>query len=146
MKKYVLGIGAVASAATAMALFGTATAAADDYAGQTYEEASEAAEEEDLTVVVGARFGDKLEEDECIVTSSQTVSQLRHAPFNEDYPQEISFAEDELLLNLNCNGGYATATNPGASVASPEGKAAIKAEEEAAAEEEAGEEAAEETA
>jgi ribosomal protein L12E/L44/L45/RPP1/RPP2 len=145
MKKQILRIGAVASAAAAMALFGSATAEAeDDYAGQTYEEASEAAEEEDLKVVVGVRFGDKLEEDECIVTSSQTVSQLRHAPFFEDYPQEIAFAEDELMLNLNCNGGYASATNPGASVASPEGKAAIKAEEEAAAEEEAGEEAAEE--
>jgi hypothetical protein len=137
MKKHILAIGAGASAAAAMALFGTATAAADDYAGQTYEEASEAAGEEDLTVVVGVRFGDKLPEDECIVTSSQTVSQLRHAPFFEDYPQEISFAEDELILNLNCNGGYASATNPGASVASPEGKAAIEAEEEAKAEEEA---------
>ena len=38
---------------------------------------------------------------------------------------------------LNCNGGYATATNPGASLASPDGRKAKAAADEAAAAEEA---------
>jgi hypothetical protein len=42
---------------------------------------------------------------------------------------------NEVRLNLNCAGGYATATNPGASVASPAGREAKAAEEAAAAEE-----------
>lgn len=43
---------------------------------------------------------------------------------------------DEVRLNLNCAGGFATATNPGASVASPAGREARAAAEEAAAAEE----------
>jgi hypothetical protein len=40
------------------------------------------------------------------------------------------------LFNLNCNGGYATASNPGASLLSPEGRQAKTAADEAAAAEE----------
>ena len=44
MKKLiVLGTGAVGTAAVSMAFFGTGVAAADDYAGQTYADASSAA-------------------------------------------------------------------------------------------------------
>ncbi len=39
----VLGAGSAVVAAAAMALFGSGTAAADDYAGQTYADASAAA-------------------------------------------------------------------------------------------------------
>jgi hypothetical protein len=43
-------------------------------------------------------------------------------------------ADSEVLLTLNCNRGAATATTPGASAASPEGRAfRAKAEEAAAA-------------
>ena len=41
------------------------------------------------------------------------------------------------MFSLNCNGGYATATTPGASLASPEGRKAKAAADEAAAAEEA---------
>ena len=42
-------------------------------------------------------------------------------------------ADSEVLLTLNCNRGAATATTPGASMASPEGRAfQAKAEEQAA--------------
>ena len=56
-----------------MALFGTGVAAADDYAGQTYADASSAASDAGQTVVVAGRVGDKLEQDDCIVTRSQTA-------------------------------------------------------------------------
>ena len=42
---------------------------------------------------------------------------------------------DTVLFNLNCNGGYATAANPGNSLASPEGREAKAAADEAAAQE-----------
>jgi len=126
MRKQFLGIGAVASAALAMGLFGTATASAD-YAGETYADASEAIEEDGGTPVVAARVGDKLETDDCIVTHSWDASFMR-----------IDESDDsEVMLALNCAGEYATATNPGASVASPLGREAkTKAEEEAAKAEE----------
>ena len=72
MKKLiVLGTGAVGTAAVSMAFFGTGVAAADDYAGQTYADASSAASDAGQTVIVASRVGDKLAQDECIVTSSQ---------------------------------------------------------------------------
>jgi hypothetical protein len=113
MNKYVLGVGAAATAAAAMAAFGTATAVADDYVGQTYADASEAMDEEGITPIVAARIGDKLEQDDCIVTTAW------NAPFLRDAGDEFAHAEDEMLVSLNCAGGYATATNPGAPLASP---------------------------
>jgi hypothetical protein len=112
-----------------MALFGTGVAAADDYAGQTYSDASAAASDAGQTVVVAARVGDKLSQDECLVTRSQT------APFAS--ADDGAHVSDQVQFYLNCNGGYASATNPGASVASPEGREAKAAADQAAAEEEA---------
>jgi hypothetical protein len=131
MHKYVLGVGAAATAAAAMALFGTATAAAADYVGQTYADASEAMDEAGVDPVVATRIGDKLEEDDCIVTAAWT------APFVRDGGDEFVHSEDEMLVSLNCAGGYASATNPGASLGSPAGREAKEAADEAAAAEEA---------
>lgn len=131
MTKYILGVGAAATAVAAMALFGTATAAADDYVGQTYADASEAMDDAGVDPVVATRTGDKLEEDDCIVTAAWS------APFVRDTGDEFEWAEDEMLVSLNCAGGYASATNPGASLASPAGREAKEAADEAAAEEEA---------
>ncbi|HKP43194.1 hypothetical protein [Mycobacterium sp.] len=124
-KEIALGAGAAIAASACMALFGSGVAAADNYAGQTYADASQAASEAGQTVVVASRVGDKLSQDECIVTSSSS------APFL--HGDDFAHVSDTLLFNLNCNGGYATATNPGASVASPEGREAKAAAEEAAA-------------
>jgi hypothetical protein len=126
-KSIVLAAGSAVAASAMMALFGTGVAAADDYAGQTYADASAAASDAGQTVVVAARVGDKLSQDECLVTRSQT------APFAD--ADDGSHVSDQVQFYLNCNGGYATATNPGASVASPEGRQAKAAAEEAAAEE-----------
>ncbi len=127
MRKYVLGVGAAATAAAAMALFGTATAAAADYVGQTYADASEAMSDDGVDPVVATRTGDKLEQDDCVVTAAWT------APFVRDGGDEFVHSEDELLVSLNCAGGHATATNPGASLASPLGRESKEAADEAAA-------------
>src|SRR6478609_9443528 len=107
-----------------MALFGTGVAAADDYAGQTYSDASSAASDAGATVVVAARVGDKVDESDCIVTRSQ------NAPFAS--ANDGIHVTDTVQFYLNCNGGYATATTPGPSLASPEGAAAKAAADQSA--------------
>lgn len=136
MRKYVLGVGAAATAAAAMALFGTATAAAADYVGETYADASEAMSDDGVDPIVATRTGDKLEQDECIVTAAWT------APFVRDAGDEFVHSDSEMLVSLNCAGGHATATTPGASVASPLGRESKAAADEAAAAEQAELEAA----
>lgn len=135
-KRIVIGAGpAVMAMAAAAALFGAGSAAAaPDVVGDTYSDAAEAVEDDGGSVVVSSRIGDKLEQDDCIVTTVSDASFLR-----------IDTTDDgEVMLALNCAGSYATATNPGASVASPLGREAkTKAEEEAAEEEQ---QALEETA
>jgi pyruvate/2-oxoglutarate dehydrogenase complex dihydrolipoamide acyltransferase (E2) component len=128
-KSIVLSAGSVVAASAVMALFGTGVAAADDYAGQTFADASSAASDAGQSVVVAARVGDKLSQDDCLVTRSQT------APFAS--ANDGAHYDGQVQFYLNCNGGYATANNPGASLASPEGKEAKAAADEAAAEEEA---------
>ena len=76
------------------------------------------------------------EEDDCIVTAAWTP------PFIRDAGDEFTHSEDEVLVSLNCAGSYASATNPGASLASPMGREAKAAADEAAAEEAAELEAA----
>jgi hypothetical protein len=125
---------AISGAALCAALVGAGVAsAAPDVTGETYADASSAIEEEGGTVVVATRVGDKLEQGDCIVSGVSDASFVR--PISGD----VYFGgdSDEVAVNLNCAGGVASATNPGPSVASPAGRAAIsKAEEEAASEEE----------
>ena len=126
MKRLIaLGVGAVGATAVSMAMFGTGVAAADDYAGQTYADASSAASDAGQTVVIASRVGDMLAQDDCIVTSSQP------APFI--HGDDFAHVTDTVEFNLNCEGAYATAASPGASVASPEGRAAKSTVEDAAA-------------
>jgi hypothetical protein len=124
-KLIVLGTGAVGTAAAAMALFGMGIAAADDYAGKTYADASSAASDASQTVVIATRFGDRLADDDCIVTSSEP------APFI--HGDDFAHVTDTVQFNLNCSGAYASATSPGDSVASPTGREAKSTVEDAAA-------------
>ena len=130
MKKLiVLGAGPLVAAAAASAvLFGAGTAAAaPDVVGDKYSDALEAIEEDGGTAVVASRFGDKLDQDDCIVTNAWDASFLRVGESDED----------QIQVALNCDGAYASATNPGTSVQHPLGRAAkSEAEEEAASEEE----------
>jgi hypothetical protein len=125
VKKSIASAGSAVAASALMGLFGTGVAAADDYAGKTYADASSSASDAGLKVVVASRVGDKLSQDDCLVTRSQT------APFAS--ANDGAHVSDQIQFYLNCNGGFATVTNPGASVASPEGRAAKAAAEEAAA-------------
>jgi hypothetical protein len=132
-KLIVIGSGAIGALALSAAL-GTGVASADDYAGQTYSDASSAASDAGQTVVVAARVGDKVDQDDCLVTRSQT------APFAS--ANDGIHVSDTVQFYLNCNGGVASATSPGNSLASEAGRAAKAAEEEAAAEAAQEEEAA----
>lgn len=134
VKKFiVVGSGAIGALAVS-ALLGGGVASADDYAGQTYSDASSAAGDAGQTVVVAGRTGDKLSQDDCIVERSQT------APFAS--ANDGVHVDSTVQFYLNCNGGVASATSPGPSLASEEGRAAKAAEEEAAAEAQQEEEAA----
>src|SRR5258705_12471013 len=117
MKRLIaLGVGAVGATAVSMAMFGTGVAAADDYAGQTYADASSAASDAGQTVVIASRVGAILAQDDCIVTSSHP------APFI--HGDDFAHVTDTVELNLNCEGAYADTTSPGAYVSSPECQAA----------------------
>jgi hypothetical protein len=75
---------------------------------------------------VKATVGDQVAWPNCIVTRTQ--QRTVQAPANSS-----GSATTELLVSLNCNAGVASATQPGNSAASPEGKAAIAAAAAAAA-------------
>ncbi|MFV9632142.1 hypothetical protein [Mycobacterium neumannii] len=125
MKK-ILSIGfmsAMCVAASAVALGSGTASAAPSVVGMKYSDAQEEIENAGGKAVVASRVGDKLDLGDCIVTNIWDSSFLR-----------ISQAdESEMSVALNCAGEYATATNPGASVANPLGRAAkSKAEQEAA--------------
>ena len=126
-KLIVVGAGPVVGSAAAALLFGAGlAAAAPDVVGQKYSDAKAAIENSGGTAVIASRFGDKLDEGDCIVTNAMDASFLRDG--SDDGGQ--------VNVVLNCSGAYATATNPGASVASPLGGAAKSKAEKQAAEEE----------
>ena len=108
--------------AVSMAFFGSGVAAADDYSGQTYSDASKAISDAGQKAVIASRVGDTLSDDDCIVTHSQSAPWIKGDDF--------SAVTDTVLVYLNCNATVATAKDPGNSAGSPEGRAAIaKAQE-----------------
>jgi hypothetical protein len=126
VKKLLVGaVSAVGAVAASMAVFGTGVAAADDYAGQTYADASSALSDDGLKGVIATRIGDAKPDDECIVTHSEQAHWLK----GDDFAP----VTDTVLLYLNCNATVASATTPGNSAASPEGRAALKEAKEAEA-------------
>jgi hypothetical protein len=123
-KLIVLGASAVGAAGASMALFGAGVASADAYAGQSYSDASSAAGDAGQTVTIASRVG-SLPDDQC------TVSRSQNAPFiQSDFVTHDSGA---VQFFLNCTAAYATTTTPGASLGSPEGRAAKAAADDAAA-------------
>ena len=82
-----------------MGLFGTGVAAADDYAGQTYADASSAASDAGAFGRRGrARSATSSRQDDCLVTRSQTRT-VRRAPMT------ARTCPDQVQFYLNCNGG-----------------------------------------
>ena len=125
MKKLIVRAGVVGVTVMSIATAGTGVAAADDYAGKTYADASSALSGASLKGVIAGRVGDTLPTDQCVVTHSEKAPWIKGTSFNA--------VTDTVLLYLNCNATVASATSPGNSAASPEGRAAIAAAKAAAA-------------
>lgn len=124
MKKIIaLGVGAVGAAALG-AVFGSGIASADDYAGQTYADASSAISGASEKAVIATVVGDSLAKDDCIVDHSQQAAWIK----GDDFAP----VTDTVLLYLNCNAKVATNKSPGNSAASPAGQAELAAEAAAA--------------
>lgn len=128
--KNALGLGSVigVSVAGLAVTFAGAASAAPAVVGQPYGDAAAAIEEGGGTPRVAVTVGSRLPRAECIVTNAWVTRQL--VPMTTDVYYEYN--EDVVQLALNCAGDHATATNPGASVASPLGREAKAAADEAA--------------
>jgi hypothetical protein len=129
LKKIIVSAG-IGAAGVALGLFGGGIAsAAPDVVGMTYGDAVSAIEEDGGTAKISVTVGDRQDAmGDCLVTNATD------APFVRDSEGEFGHADGEVLLALNCNRGAATAGVPGASAASPDGRAfQAKAEEAAAA-------------
>jgi hypothetical protein len=124
MNKIGFAGGVLTAGAVAAMVFGHGVAAADDYAGQKYSDVQSKLGDASLTGVIATRAGDSLDDDDCMVTSSEKAPWLK----GDDFAP----VTDTVLLNLNCNAGVASAKDSGNSKASPEGKAAIAAAKEEA--------------
>jgi hypothetical protein len=120
--------GVVGTTVLALAMAGAGVAAADDYAGQKYSDATAALSAASLKGIVATRVGG-LPDGQCVVTRSQTAPWIKGNKF--------AAVTDTVLLFLNCNASVASATTPGNSASSPEGRAAIAAANAAAAQDQA---------
>ena len=118
----VLGVGAAAAGLLALAISasGVAAAAGSDVTGQKYSDAQSALSSAGLKPVVETVVGDQKAWPDCVVTRAQ--KRTVQPPENSS-----GSASNEMLVSLNCEAGIATATTPGNSAASPEGKAAAAA-------------------
>jgi hypothetical protein len=117
----VLGVGGAAAALAALAISGSGVAAAaTDVTGQKYSDAQSALSSAGLKPVVETVVGDQKAWPDCVVTRAQ--KRTVQPPENSS-----GSATDEMLVSLNCEAGIATATTPGNSAASPEGRAAAAA-------------------
>ncbi len=120
MKKLtVLTASTVGAVAVETAIFGGGVAAADDYAGQTYADATSALSAASLKGVIAARVGSRVPTDQCVVTRSEKAHWIKGDKFKG--------VSGTVLLFLNCNATVATVKMPGNSAASAEGRAALAA-------------------
>jgi hypothetical protein len=126
VKPVVLGVlGVPAAALVSLVAFGSGTAAADDYAGQSYSDASSAISNAGQKVVIAAKVGDQDAQDDCVVSHSQMAPWIKGDSFTP--------VTDTVLVYLNCDAKLASNKAPGNSLASPEGQAEKATEDEAAA-------------
>lgn len=129
MRIQAVAAGVLAMSAVSTMVLTPGIAAADDYAGKKYSDVTSALADSDLTGVIATRSGDTVDDDDCMVTSSEKAPWIK----GDDFAP----VTDTVLLNLNCNAGVASAKTSGNSKASPEGKAAIEAANEEAKQEQA---------
>jgi hypothetical protein len=116
-----LSAGGTAAALVALAISGSAEAcAATDVTGQKYSDAQSALSSAGFKPVVVSTVGDQKAWADCVVTRTQKRTVQPPA-------DSSGSATNEMLVSLNCDAGIASATSPGNSAASPEGKAAAAA-------------------
>ena len=125
-KLIALGLGTVALGAASITFFGAGVAAADDYAGQSYSDASSAISGAGKKAVIATSVGSGVGQADCVVTRSQSAPWLKGDNFSP--------VTDTVLLFLNCNAKLAAPGVAGNSLASPEGRAEKAAEDQKAAE------------
>lgn len=128
-----IGLGALGLGAMSIT-FGSGVALADDYAGQSYSDASSAISGAGNKAVIATSVGDGVSQGDCVVTRSQKASWLKGDNFSP--------VTDTVLLYLNCDAKLAKAGKAGNSLASPEGQAEKAAEDEQAAKDAAAQQAA----
>jgi hypothetical protein len=119
----VLGASATAAAFAALGLAGSGVAVADsgpDVTGQKYSDAQSALSGAGLTPVVASTVGDQKAWPDCVVTRAQKRTV-------QPPPDSSGSATTQMLVSLNCDAPIASATAPGNSAASPEGRAAVAA-------------------
>lgn len=122
MKGFTVSVGA-AAAVCASGLWGIGIASADtsaapDVVGMTYGDAVSKIEDGGGTAKISVTVGDRQDSmGDCLVTGATK------APFVEDSDGAFEHVDNVVLLSLNCDRGVATATTPGASLGSPEGRA-----------------------
>ena len=90
-----------------------------DVIGMTYAKATSAISAAGLTAAVASRVGDQKSQPDCVVTNARVES----VPQRGNHPT----AGTNVSISLNCYAAEASATSPGFSAASPEGKAAAAA-------------------
>jgi hypothetical protein len=131
VKKIIISASAIGAAGVAMGLFGGGIASATtDVVGMTYGDAVSKIEGDGGTAKIAVTVGDRQSAmGDCLVTGATKSPFVRTGSSGS-----FSHADSgEVLLSLNCDRGAATATTPGASMGSPEGRAfQAKAEEQAA--------------
>jgi hypothetical protein len=116
----VLGVGAAAATVVTLGLTESAVSVADsstDVTGQKYADAQGVLSGAGLTPVVETTVGDQKAWPDCIVTRTQKRT-VQPPPDSSGSPT------NQMLLSLNCEAPVASATTPGNSAASPEGRAA----------------------
>lgn len=136
MKRYMISASFVGAAGVAVGVAGLSgvgvasanTSAAPDVVGMTYNDAVSKIEDGGGTAKIQVTVGDRQDAmGDCLVTGAT------NAPFVEDSDGAFQHVDSVVLLALNCDRGVATATTPGASLGSPEGRA-FQAKAEKAAE------------
>lgn len=129
MVRNTLLVAGAATGLSVLALVGSGLAAADSTSqsviGKKYSDAQTAITGAGYTPVVQNVIGDQNSWPNCLVTKAQ--KRTVPAPANSN-----GSATTQVLVALNCENGVATATKPGASMGSPEGRAAAAAAAQAA--------------
>jgi hypothetical protein len=125
VKKIIISASTVGAAGVAVGVFGlfsagiaaANTSAPPDVVGMTYSDAVSKIEDGGGTAKISVTVGDRQDSmGDCLVTNAT------NAPFVEMSDGAFQHVDSVVLLALNCDRGVATATTPGASLGSPQGR------------------------